>query len=212
MESAGNNQRKKNRTDIFWGEIAPCDHILQIYEDDDAFIETLLGFVTSGLNSGDAVIIIATTEHLSVLNQRLRSQGFDLFSLALKDQYIPLNAEETLSQFMINGWPDENLFYHLIADLLLRARKKDRKVRAFGEMVAVLWSQGHSGATVQLEHLWTRFCQSEQFSVLCAYPKVGFTDDLNESLAKICECHSKMIDSNNRQSNELLVKKAARAS
>lgn len=184
---------KKTGKDIFWGEIAPCDHILQIYEDDETFIRTLQSFVSNGLASGDSVIVIATPKHLKALNQRLKSAGFDLFTLMLQDQYVPLDAEDVLEQFMINGWPDENLFKHLLTDLLLRARKKDRRVRAFGEMVAVLWSQGLSGATVHLEHLWNEFCKSEVFSLLCAYPKSGFTDDARESLNRICGCHSQMI-------------------
>jgi len=159
---------QKTTKEIFWGEIAPCDHILQIYEDDQVFINTLHGLVSNGLTAGDSVIIIATTAHLKLLNQRLCADGIDLFSLTLHDHYIPLNVEDTLSQFMINGWPDENLFYHLLTNLLLRTRNKGRNVRAFGEMVAVLWSQGFSGATVHLEHLWSRFCETEAFSLLSA--------------------------------------------
>jgi uncharacterized protein YoaH (UPF0181 family) len=195
----------KTRKEIFWGEIAPCDHILQIYEDDQTFIDTLQSFVSNGLSKGDSVIIVATTEHLRSLNQRLRSGGFDLFTLTLHDQYVPLNAEEMLSQFMINGWPDEDLFSHLLTNLLLRARKRDRQVRVFGEMVAVLWSQGYSDAAVHLEHLWSRFCESEAFSLFCAYPKSGFTEDANESLSKICGCHSKMITHWDNERDDLLV-------
>ena len=196
---------KKENMDVFWGEIAPCDHILQIYEDDKVFLETLQGFVTSGLEAGESVIIIATDEHLAALYQRLRDKGFDLFSMALQDQYIPLSAQEMLSRFMINGWPDENLFHYLLTNLLLRARKRDRKVRAFGEMVALLWSQGFSGATVRLEHLWTTFCESEEFSLFCAYPKSGFTENPIESIAKICRCHSKVIDHIDGENPELMV-------
>ena len=176
---------------IFWGEIAPCDHVLQLYEDDTQFVDTLHGFVASGFRAGESVIIIATPEHLRALNQRLRDEEWDLFSLILSDQYIPLAAHEVLAQFVINGWPDENLFYHILTNLWQRARKGNRRVRAFGEMVALLWSQGYSGATVRLEHLWSRYCREEDFSLLCAYPKSGFTEDANESLAHICECHSK---------------------
>ena len=137
----------KGGTEVFWGEIAPCDHTLQIYEDNEQFIDTLEAFVTDGFHLGESVIIIATTNH--------RTDDHDLFNLTLHDQYIPLSAEDTLAQFMINGWPEENLFCHLLTNLLLRARKKDRRVRAFGEIVAVLWSQGFSGATVHLEHFGT---------------------------------------------------------
>lgn len=206
MDTMGTKGWGRTGADVFWGEIAPCDHILQIYETDKEFITTLEGFVTAGFLSGESVVIIATPEHLRALNERLRKNGFDLFSLMLQDQYIPLSAEETLSQFMINGWPDENLFYHLLSNLLLRARKKNRNVRAFGEMVAVLWSKGFSGATVHLEHLWTRYCESEEFSLFCAYPKAGFTEDPHESLMQICSCHSKMIATQPHNAEEFLVR------
>jgi hypothetical protein len=205
MEYNGNNKDwEKTGVDIFWGEIAPCDHIVQIYEDDKVFIDVLEGFVVNGFKSGDSVVIIATPEHLKLLNQRLRTKGYDLFSLTLQDQYIPLDAELTLSQFMINGWPDENLFYHLLTNLLLRARKRDRQVRAFGEMVAILWAQGFTGATVRLEHLWTHFCESEEFRLFCAYPKSGFTENAVESINQICACHSKVITSVHEGSSEIM--------
>ena len=203
-EISGINKQRGGEPDIFWGEIAPCDHILQIYENDIEFISTLEGFVSNGFRSEESVVVIATPEHLRALNQRLRDQGWDLFSLTLQDQYIPLSAEDTLAQFMINGWPDENLFYHLLTNLLLRARNRERRVRAFGEMVAVLWSQGYSGATVHLEHLWSRYCESEQFSLYCAYPKSGFTEDAKKSLESICACHSKRIVANNHGHPELV--------
>ena len=203
MTRSENERFGRQDSEVFWGEIAPCDHVLQIYESDEEFINTLESYVSSGFRAGESVIIIATPEHLRALNERLREQQWDLFSLTLHDQYIPLAADQTLSQFMIDGWPDVNLFYHLVTNLLMRARKRDRKVRAFGEMVAVLWSRGYVGATVHLEHLWTQFCQSEEFNLFCAYPKSGFTEDAKESLAQICRCHSKAVMSNDKGLNEL---------
>lgn len=194
---------------VFWGEMAPCDHVVQIYENDEVFLDLLEGFVTGGFKSGDGVIVIATAEHLDALNQRLRTHGFDLFSLTLRDLYIPLNDRETLSQFMINGWPDENLFYHLLTKLLFRARKKNRQVRAFGEMTALLLAQGHSGASVHLEHLWSRFCETEAFCIFCAYPRSGFTEDANASIMNICGCHAKMIARLSKSAPELLYKNIA---
>ena len=31
-----------NRSEVFWGEIAPCDHLLQIYPDDGVNAHALL--------------------------------------------------------------------------------------------------------------------------------------------------------------------------
>lgn len=179
--------------EIFWGEIAPCEHMVQIYQDDAVFLDTLEGFVAGGLRSGDGVVIIATPEHLTALEGRLRNADLDLERAALTDQYIALDANRTLAKFMIQGWPDDILSDQVVTDLLTRAGKGGRRVRAFGEMVALLWHEGHTGATVRLEHLWHRLCHERGFSLFCAYPRIGFTQDADLSIKEICAAHSKIV-------------------
>ena len=64
---------------------------------------------------------------------------------------------------------------------------------AAGEMVAILWARGHTGATVRLEHLWHRLCATESFTLFCAYPKIGFTQDGPASIREICAAHSAVV-------------------
>ena len=65
-----------------------------------------------------------------------------------------------------------------VSSILERGNCRQRRIRAFGEMVAILWAQGNDGATVRLEHLWNKFSQKAQFCLFCAYPKAGFTKDM----------------------------------
>jgi hypothetical protein len=204
MKKIGNyDDWELSSSKIFWGEIAPCDHVVQIYENDETFLEVLSGFVGGGINSGDCVIAIATEQHLAALDNRLWSIGVHVDSLISNGQYIPIIAEEALKEFMVSGWPDEEKFRKFLNLLLKRARKHNRPVRAFGEMVALLWAEGNSGATVRLEHLWEQFCASENFCLFCAYPKTGTTQDIMESLQNICSSHTKMITTLEKPMTEL---------
>jgi hypothetical protein len=197
-------------TNVFWGEIAPSDHVVQIYEDTQVFIDMLEGYVSGGIKAGDCVIVIATSAHLTALETRLKADGFNVFDLALRDQYIPLDAEETLAKFMIGNWPDPNLFRHMVTGLIHRAKRNKRPVRAFGEMVALLWAKGSNGATVQLEHLWNNFCETESLTLFCAYPKSGFTENASESIMHICSSHSKMIAGFGKVNEEILYQDTGR--
>jgi hypothetical protein len=201
---------QKSKANVFWGEIAPCDHVLQIYENDSVFLDALTGFVGSGINSNDACIVIATPKHLSALANRLTSYGVSISNLIENDRYIPLDAEKTLSKFMVNGWPDETAFNQTISSLLMSARGNNkRNIRAFGEMVAILWAQGNFGATVNLEHLWNKFAAKESFCLFCAYPKAGFTEHLSDSIEHICSAHSKMINGVSNQLTEIFYRETA---
>jgi len=171
--------------------MAPCDHVVQIYENDEEFLDGLGTFVIDGFKKGESVIIIATKSHAKALEKRLA--GYDLPALITQDKYITRDAEETLAKFMVNDWPDEKLFHKSITDILKQAARHGRNIRAFGEMVALLWAQGHNGATIRLEHLWNDLMKHHTFPLLCAYPKGGFTENAAESIKKICSAHSKTI-------------------
>lgn len=195
------NSGKKNdsgewmscNTQAFWGEIAPHEHIVQIYEDKSVFLNLLEGYVLDGFDEGDCVIIIATNEHLKALHKRLKKKGCNLSALVSDDQYIPLQADATLDTFMKNGWPDEILFAATIECIVRKAKARSRRIRVFGEMVELLWAQRHSGAAIKLDHLWNHFCEMESFCLFCAYPKKGFTKNMNDYLQSTCSSHSKVI-------------------
>jgi hypothetical protein len=177
----------------FWGEMAPCEHIVQIYGDDSVFIDGLEGFVGNALRNGESAIVIATAAHLHALEKRMRDHGIDVAGARFEQRYIDRLAEDTLERFMVDGWPDEEKFAACVAELLAIARgPENRRVRAFGEMVAILWARGRVAATLQLELLWTRFCETQQFPLLCAYPRDGFTRNATESIVDICRAHSRV--------------------
>ena len=178
---------------IFWGEMAPCEHFVQIYDEDHAFLETLESFVADGLLGGEAVVVIATPRHLSALNRQLLQRGSKIAAAMRSEQYLALDAEAMLSIFMVKGWPDDELFNSFVTGILGRATRDGRRVRAFGEMVALLWAQGNCGATVRLEHLWHKLCEARNFKLFCAYPKAGFTRDSVDSIQEICDTHSRVI-------------------
>ena len=186
----------------FWGAVAVEDHVVQIYENDEILINALAGFVGDGINSGDACVIIATPEHIALLDNKLKEHGLYIDALITDNRYIPVDAEETLSKFMIDEWPDAPLFFLTVSELLAPIRKTGRRVRAFGEMVALLWKDGNKDATLQLEYLWTEFCETEPMSLFCAYPLSGF-DDLQGSLSKVCCAHSMVISGSENQMSEI---------
>ena len=178
---------------VFWAEMSPCEHVVQIYGDDRVFLDGLEGFVGNGLRQGEAVIVIATAMHLHGLEERLRRNGVDVDRARRENRYITRLAEETLHGFMVDDWPDENLFRAAMEALITMGRGDSRrKVRAFGEMVAILWSGGHHAATIHLELLWSKVCAAEKFPLYCAYPRDTFSRNATESIVEICRIHSRV--------------------
>lgn len=174
---------------MFWGDIAPGEHIAQFYEHDGVLLDTLVRFVDRGLMMGEGVIVIATREHLRVLEESLSTLMIGMATNRLTETYIAFDAHEALDKFMIKRRPNDQLFLEFAMDLVSRASARGRRVRAFGEMVALLWARGDVDATLRLEHLWSKVCKTREFSLFCAYPKTGIA----ASTADICAAHSRII-------------------
>jgi hypothetical protein len=179
--------------DVYWSEIAPGEHLLQIYDETETLIDSLERYVIAGLRKDESVIVIARPQNVALLDTRLIAQGVDVRVARLNDRYLTWGARQVLSLFMVGGVPNEALFNAAIHSLLVRASAGNRNVRAFGEMVAILWSEGNHTATLRLEHLWHRFCDKHHFPLFCAYPKSGFGQNVNGSMAEICATHSRIV-------------------
>src|SRR6185369_7786896 len=109
-------------------------------------------------------------------------------------QYISLDAAQTLSKFIVDGLPDERRFHELIGRVLTRAADGGHHVRAFGEMVALLWKEGNYNGAIRLEELWNNLQKTNSFSLFCAYPMSGMeSEESAESLSKVCLSHSHVI-------------------
>jgi hypothetical protein len=201
-------QWKQAEAREFWEKIAPAEHLVQVYDSKEVFLETLTGFVGTGINAGDAVIIIATGKNLALLYDRLISHGININSLISENKFIPLHAEDALESFMRNGMPDHELFIRTIEKLYAKATKGGLNVRAFGEMVALLWEQGNNSATIELEALWNAFCQKHKLTLFCAYSKNVFNENAAQNISGICSCHTHEIDGEKIMNNAVRYRNA----
>jgi MEDS: MEthanogen/methylotroph, DcmR Sensory domain len=182
------------RTETFWGELQPSEHSVQIYGSETIFMDALEGYASAGLRRGESVVLISTAAHLHELEKRLRANWLDLDRARWENRYVALLAQETLSRFMVDEMPDESLFNTVAGDILERARGvKKRRVRAFGEMVALLWKAGNCAGAIALEGLWNKVQAEEKFPLFCAYPREGFMGESSASIRSVCATHSRII-------------------
>lgn len=179
--------------EVLWAELAPGAHVVQFCDSDASVLDTLEAYCAGGLLLGECVIVIATAAHLGALRQRLRLRQLDLASLQIFDQLITVDADELLKRFMTDAGPDAVMFDALVAELLARGRAGGRSVRAFGEMVQLLWERGQHDATLQLERIWERICREQRVPLLCAYRKEAFRSERSDGIRHICAAHTAVI-------------------
>ena len=186
-------------------ESEPFEHFVQFYEADSALSDSLVEFIGGGLAGGEAGIVVATPEHRSELERRLRATGIDLDTARAAHAYVALDADETLSRIMVDGMPDPPRFVEVIGGELARAARGGRRLRVFGEMVGLLLARGDVSATVRLEDLWNELRRTHAFRLFCAYPLDQLGGRwLAHPIAEVCARHSRVIPAGGRTASERL--------
>ena len=182
------------RSGMFWAQLAPPEHLVQCYAQEDSLLDALEGYVSSGLRVGDGVVVIATAPHLHELEKRLRAHWLDIDRARWNERYIPMLANEVLSKFLDEDrMPDETLFRRTAQELFERAHRGGRKVRLFGEMVSLLWAQGDVAGAIQLENLWGEFVRQNGALLLCAYPRSVFGTSPANAFKGVCALHTLVL-------------------
>jgi hypothetical protein len=169
-------------------------HGVQFYGDDAELLDTIAGFLGEGLVAGQPLVVIATPEHRAGILAALASRFIDVEGARRIGDLVLLDAEETLATFMVNGMPDPALFRRSVGTVLLDAvRGRERTpVRAYGEMVDVLWKQGRTDSAVRLEVLWNDLADTHAFSLLCGYA-IGNFYKQTAGYDEICRLHTHVV-------------------
>src|SRR5215510_442834 len=170
------------------------EHFVQFYETNAFLLDSLGDFIGLGLVSGDACVVVATDERRAGLDERLEASGLNKVASPASGQYVALDAAETLTKFMVDGSPDPGRFSEAIGGIISQAAQGNRRVRIFGEMVALLWEDGNRDAAIRLEELWNGLQETHPFLLFCAYPMNiigGATSAVHFS--QVCTTHSRVI-------------------
>lgn len=162
---------------------APAHHVCQLWRSEERFLDSLATYVGTGLRQGERVVVVATASHLAALQARLRRTGHDVGGAFASGRLIAADAQGTLAQFMLDGWPDAARFESAVDALIARPPRAQRGLRAFGEMVGLLSEQGRYAAALQLERLWNRYLAQHPFPLFCAYPRAVFARAGGEAAA-----------------------------
>jgi excisionase family DNA binding protein len=176
------------------GEMAESDHFVQFYDADPFLLDAVAEFIGTALRAGDVGIVVATREHREGLDERLAAAGLDVAAARLGGQYVALDAADTLARFMVDDAPDAAQFATVIGGLVAQATAGGRRVRIFGEMVALLAAERNYTATVRLEALWNELRRRYDFSLFCAYPMAPLGEEAHaELLGHVCGEHARVI-------------------
>lgn len=194
-DGASEDFRSKAREPLLRDEGITHRHEAGFYSDDGSFLDGFTQFIRAALMVRKAVIVVATESNRDSLALRLQAHGLDIGPAIEEGRYISLDAEDTLSTFMVNGSPDPVQFMKSAGDLIVRAAKavngEHARVLACGTSAPLLWEQGNADGAIQLERLWDQIARSHGVDVLCGYSLATFQGGVGSHVfEKICAAHS----------------------
>ncbi len=177
-----------------WADMTCEDHFVQFYAEDRDLVDTVADYVTHGLRFGDTCIVAATSEHNEAIKRKIGAIDPEVQLEMAIGQFIALDAHETLAKFMVDGMPSQEKFDEVIGGLIRTARAEKKRIRIFGEMVAVLTDDRKPEAAIALEHYWNDLAKNHPFRLFCAYPdRTRLQPDTAHHSADICAAHSHVI-------------------
>jgi hypothetical protein len=183
--------RSRARTDDSHAA-APGAHFVHFYDSEEALTPVVAGFVADGLSAGGHAVLIASGPRLKSFAGALQAMGVPPDEDGSMPRVALLDAHETLELLMVDGMPDEERFEAHVAAPVAECAKRSRvHLRAYGEMVDILWQRGQKAAAFRLEEMWNDLGGRLHFSLLCAYAKDSFAQFVDEEgLAAVRTLHS----------------------
>src|SRR4026209_1473857 len=81
-------------------DAGPCEHIVQLYQDQDFLNRAVCRFAGAALANGEGLILVPTLEHWSNIRPRLEAEGVDVEAAQGRGQLTVVDADQLLPRFM----------------------------------------------------------------------------------------------------------------
>jgi hypothetical protein len=169
-------------------------HVVQFYGHEEELADRVAGYLLGALQHDGVAVVIATAAHRRAFERRLTQAGVDLAAAARAGTYRTLDAGDAVRALTTGGQLDRGAFDRVIGSLIADAGQGERPVRAYGEMVALLWDDGLVYEALQLEALWEELGGRHPFSLLCGYRADSMARDI-DAYAEVCRLHGEIAGS-----------------
>jgi len=196
LERQVETERQAEPWDRLLTDAAPCDHVVQLYQDEDFLSRAVCRFAGGALANGEGIILVPTQAHWNAIRPRLEAEGVDVKAARERGQLTVVDADECLPRFMRNSMPDSSIFLGLAADVIGQARAGVRyqKVRWWGEMVNVLWERGNAAASMNLEDQFDHLAKEHDIAIFCSFLMDNFNGEVHtHMLPRLGTNHSHLI-------------------
>jgi len=151
-------------------------HRVGFGESRSRLVDVVSVFVGAALQDGGAAVVVATQAHRLAVEAALCASGVDLVEAAACGRYVTLDAAVALAGSMVGGRPDFELFRETVGAAIGGASRDGRRVRVYGEMLALLCERGDVAGAIRLERVWNELTLAQEFELMCAYPLLGLPD------------------------------------
>ena len=145
--------------------------------------DPVAGSVRTGLDAGEAWLVIAVAEHRAALRTGL---GPTHGLAAARGDFVELDATEILDRICPDGAPDPERFERLIGDVVRRLHARGRAVRIYSELSGLLLRGREVPAALAMEDLWSGLEQAIDLTVWCGYDP---DDPAAREHASLCTRH-----------------------
>ena len=196
LDQEASGTRGSEPWDCVIADAAACDHIVQLYQDQDFLNRTVCRFAGAAIANGEGVILVPTLTHWNVFRSRLEAEGVNVEAAQERGQLTVVDAEKLVPRFMRNAMPDSPIFLGLAGEVIGQARAGGRyqKVRWWGEMVNVLWERGNVAASMNLEDLFDQLAKNHEIAIFCSFLMDNFNGEVHAHiLPKLGTNHSHLI-------------------
>ena len=182
------------------------DHLVHVYQDPALLVDAAAEFVGAGLSLGEGAVVVARRERREAILDALAAKG-----QRARHALRLLDAREALQAVMQQGRPHWNAFEAVCGGPVAELRLQYPGVRAYGEMVDILWQEGRRSAALQLEDYWNELARPRPFALFCAYgidPLDGAA--YGSGFEQVCRVHSHLVPAPDYAAFNQAVDQAAR--